>query len=186
MAIGSLAWLLAVALPARAEIDVVQVVRDAPGGLSGARAVAVSPDGFDVYLGYYEDALAHFHRGSFLEPWRFRGALVNGVGGIEGLDSPSAIAVAPNGLYVYVTAQGAPGSLATFEREPSTGALEPTSDADHVYVASGFDAAVAILTYDFFCDDDLGYVGKASTLSVPVVSLRSAIGVSAPVEGLRA
>jgi 6-phosphogluconolactonase (cycloisomerase 2 family) len=123
--IGSLACLLLVARPARAEVDFVQVVRDGVDGLFGARAVAVSPDGFDVYVAsYYEDAVAHFHRGSIFEPWRYRGELVDGVNGIDGLDGSAAIAVAPNGLYVYVAGQ-AEHALTTFEREPSTGALTP-------------------------------------------------------------
>jgi 6-phosphogluconolactonase (cycloisomerase 2 family) len=158
-----------VAAQARAVVDVVQVVRDDADALSGAWAAAVSPDGLDVYVAnFYENAVAMFRRDLGTGEYRYRGKLVDGVGGVEGLDGAAAIAVSPSGLAVYVAGQRE-AALTVFDRDPSTGSLEqrqvlrdgdafidglatPTgiavqadgSYAGRVYVSSYGDAALSV------------------------------------------
>jgi 6-phosphogluconolactonase (cycloisomerase 2 family) len=106
-----------------AVVDVVQVVRDEADGLGSAWAVAVSPDGLDVYVAsFYEDTVAMFRRDLATGEYRYRGKLVDGVNGIDGLDGAAAIAVSPNGYAVYVAGQNE-SALAVFDRAPSTGSL---------------------------------------------------------------
>lgn len=106
-------------------VDVAQVVRDEAAGLGGAWAVAVSPDGIDVYVAsFYEDTVAMFRRDLATGEYRYRGKLVDGVNGIDGLDGAAEIAVSPDGNAVYVAGANE-AALAVFDRAPSTGSLAP-------------------------------------------------------------
>src|SRR5689334_7082579 len=71
-------------------------------GLAGVLAVAVSPDGRNVYaIGTAGDAVAVFTRDgtgalSQLEVHK------DGVGNIDGIANPAALAISPDGGFVYV------------------------------------------------------------------------------------
>ena len=94
----------------------------AVASLSGARGVAVSPDGGSVYVtSVFDDALTTFSRapdGSLA----FRGCVA--VGGGEGcapvasLDVAVGVAVSPDGSSVYASANGT-GSISHFSRSAS-------------------------------------------------------------------
>ncbi|MFM9960443.1 MAG: beta-propeller fold lactonase family protein, partial [Planctomycetaceae bacterium] len=112
----------------------------------------------------------------------------DGVGGVDGLDGASAVAISPDGNHVYV-ASSTDDSLAVFSRNAGTGALTfvefnkdgvggvdglngamgvtISPDGNHVYVASNQDDSVAVfsrnsgtgvLTFVEFEDDGVGGV----------------------------
>ncbi len=106
-----------------------------PGPFMGSRAIAVSPDGRDVYVAAAKsDSIAVFHRnratgalkqakgkaGCVAAPVAGKGA--KGCGVALGLIGPNSIAISPDGSYVYATSrEGA--SLTSFRRLKS-GALK--------------------------------------------------------------
>lgn len=99
----------------------------------------------------------------------FRQALFEGQGGVSGLSNPVAVAASPDGRHVYV-ADSIGDSLATFERDPLTDALEwidvlvdgvdgvdgldgasgiaLSPDGRHVYVAGEGDNGIAVFSRD--------------------------------------
>ena len=95
-------------------------------GLSGARALAQSPDGRHVYaLGTFSSAIVVFARDA--DPaspdhgqLSFQQMLQNGVGGTLGLGEPVALAVSPDGAHVYALGAEA-DTLAVFLRNPNPG-----------------------------------------------------------------
>ncbi len=92
-------------------------------GLAGARAVAVSPDGRNVYAtGYVGDALVTFVRDTTTGALTFAHVLHDGVAKVNGLDGGRALAVSPDGAHVYVGG-GAEDAIALFHRDPATGKL---------------------------------------------------------------
>jgi 6-phosphogluconolactonase (cycloisomerase 2 family) len=100
-----------------------QRVSDGAEIAHGAGAIAVSPDGKHVYVaGLALDALVIFardpQRGS-LDPVA---VLRDGVGGADGLDFVSAIAISPDGRHAYVAASF-DQSLAVFDRDADSGLL---------------------------------------------------------------
>lgn len=115
---------MALAVPrAGAAFSLVQTVHDDADGLGGAWAAAVSPDNQNVYVASkYENSVAIFYRDPATLEYRYYGKLTDGVDGVDGLAGAAAVAVSPNGLYVYVLGQSE-NALAVFERYPSTGTL---------------------------------------------------------------
>jgi DNA-binding beta-propeller fold protein YncE len=102
-----------------------------PGPFMGSRAIAVSPDGGNVYVASSgSDAIAIFTRN------RKTGALSQGPGTIAcvsakgagncapaiGLDEPNSIAISPNGKSLYATSR-AGNSVTSFNRNRKTGGL---------------------------------------------------------------
>jgi large repetitive protein len=130
-------------------------------GIGNASAVLVSPDNARVYVaGQADDAIAVFNR-NLGDNGRlaFRNHVVDGLGGVEGIQAPSSLAIAPAGQHLYATGRDS-NSLAVFNRqsngnlsflerltagvdgvegleEPLRLALSP--DGEQVYVVSGSD-----------------------------------------------
>jgi DNA-binding beta-propeller fold protein YncE len=101
-----------------------------PGPFMGSRAIAVSPDGKNVYVAASKsDAIAVFRprRGGGLAQLGGAGGCIaaSGADGCStaiGLDGPNSVAVSPDGRNVYATSR-ASNSLSVFQRNQKTGAL---------------------------------------------------------------
>jgi DNA-binding beta-propeller fold protein YncE len=102
-----------------------------PGPFMGSRAIALSPDGKNVYVASSgSDAIAVFKRnrrtGTLRQPKGPAGCVAargaSGCGAAIGLDGPSSLAVSADGRTVYATAR-ASNSISAFRRDPKTGAL---------------------------------------------------------------
>jgi DNA-binding beta-propeller fold protein YncE len=174
LGIGLTAALLCVTVAWAAPGSLTFVEQDKQGvsGVSGIDApldVAASPDGKNVYVaGSGSSAVATFTRDgsgalTFLE------ADIDNAGGVNGISIAFGVAVSPDGKNVYVTGRNENG-LATFNRDPGTGALtfagahfdgsggvdglalpwglEVSPDGKNVYVAGQGDAGIATFTRD--------------------------------------
>ncbi len=102
-----------------------------PGPFMGSRAIAVSPDGKNVYIASSKsDAIAIFKRnprsGRLVQPPGTGGCIAaEGAGGCAsavGLDGPNSVAISADGRNVYVTSRTA-NSLTAFSRNPGSGSL---------------------------------------------------------------
>ncbi len=103
-----------------------------PGPFMGSRAIAVSPDGKNVYVASSgSDAVAIFTRnkatGALSQPQGSAGCVAakgaEGCATAVGLDGPNSVAVSPDGRNVYVTSREG-SSLTAFLRNPKSGALK--------------------------------------------------------------
>ena len=111
---------------------------DGPGPFMGSRAIAISPDGRNVYVASSKsDAVAIFDRdnrsGALSQPSGKGGCVAakgaEGCAAAIGLDAPNSVAVSADGKNVYVTSR-ASSSLTSFRRNRKTGSLHqlpPTS-----------------------------------------------------------
>ncbi|HEY5052584.1 MAG TPA: beta-propeller fold lactonase family protein, partial [Solirubrobacterales bacterium] len=104
---------------------------EGPGPFMGSRAIAVSPDGKNVYVASSKsDAIAIFSRatktGALTQPAGSGGCIAaKGAGGCAkaiGLDGPNSVAISANGRNVYATSRGS-NAITSFARNPKTGAL---------------------------------------------------------------
>jgi DNA-binding beta-propeller fold protein YncE len=102
-----------------------------PGVGFGSRAIAISPDGHDVYVASSKsDSIAVFVRdpktGALTQPKGKAGCAAakaaEGCTLAVGLIGPNSVAVSPDGRNVYATSRGG-SSLLTFLRNRATGAL---------------------------------------------------------------
>jgi DNA-binding beta-propeller fold protein YncE len=102
-----------------------------PGPFMGSRAIAVSPDGKNVYVASSgSDAIAIFKRnaktGSLIQPQGTGGCIAaKGAAGCAkaiGLDGPNSVAVSANGRNLYATSRNS-NAITTFLRNPNSGAL---------------------------------------------------------------
>lgn len=103
-----------------------------PGPFMGSRAIALSPDGRNVYVASSSsDAVAIFVRnkrtGGLTQPKGAAGCVAanaaQGCATAVGLDGPNSIAISSDGRYVYVTSRNS-NSLTAFRRNNSTGSLQ--------------------------------------------------------------
>lgn len=166
----------------------------APGGLD------ISDDGANVYVtSTDDDALNVFTRDpsdgdlTLLEVER------DGLGSptADGLNDVGSIDVAPEGRSVYVTSTVLDDSVATFDRNPSTGALSyveldsrsfpsgvaVSPDSRHVYVASEASYAVSTFSRELLAPSNTGspsVSGNAVVGSTLSCSLGTWNGVPAP------
>jgi 6-phosphogluconolactonase (cycloisomerase 2 family) len=142
------ALLLAAArLATAAPGDRIDAAQDGVGGVDGlnaARAVAVSPDGANLYVAApLDDAVSEFA----VAPdgtLTFLGLVKEGVGGAEGLGLATDVAVSPDGAHVYVAGAGA-DAIAVFTRAPDTGLLTFASAVfDDVPPVNGLSSASGV------------------------------------------
>jgi len=116
-------------------------------GLDGVQWVEVSPgpDGAHLYAASGVDkAVAVFSRDSATGVLTFVEAKKDGIGGVNGLDGASSLAVANDGRHVYATGT-AENALALFSRDDSTGALTYLGElADGIGDADGLEGAMSV------------------------------------------
>lgn len=105
---------------------------DGPGPFMGSRAIAVSPDGGNVYVASSKsNAIAIFSRdrktGALRQAPKAEGCVAakgsGGCGRALGLLEPNSVAVSPDGRNVYATSRLA-NSVTAFRRNQKTGALK--------------------------------------------------------------
>lgn len=112
--------------PATGVLTFLGLVRDGTGGvdgLAGVRALALSPDGANLYAtGFGDRALAVFQRDAATGNLVFLEREVDGSGGVDGLALPTSVVVSPDGAHVYATGSG-DDSVVLFARDPATGVL---------------------------------------------------------------
>jgi len=138
---------------------------DDPGidGLGGARDIAISPDGFLLYVASdVDNALAIFDRNTTDGELEFNQAVFDG-GGIDGLDGAYSVAVSPDGVNIYVASIYDDavaifrwtGGVLGFEgvvKDSDAGvdgldganSIVVSPDGNYVYVASRADDAIAM------------------------------------------
>jgi 6-phosphogluconolactonase (cycloisomerase 2 family) len=111
--------------PGSGALTFVEAEIDSQGGvdsLDGARGVALSPDGDHVYVASWsDDAVTVFARDSLTGALSVVEVERDGQGGVDGLDGAAAVAVSPDGGYVYVASQES--AVAVFARDALSGAL---------------------------------------------------------------
>lgn len=169
-------WLLALvsAAPAAAGglsfLGFVQNGTAGVQGLGGVSALAVSADGAFVYAaGTDDDAVAVLARDSITGALAFVAAAQDGVGGVQGMRVPVAIALSPDGASLYVASREE-DAVVVFDRDASTGLLTfrqvvrdglagadgldhasgvtVSPDGAHVYATGEHDDAVAAFARD--------------------------------------
>jgi len=147
-----------------------QFNRGGVDGLDGAASVVVSLDGAHVYVaGSRDGSVAVFMRNAARGVLTFVEAEFDGVGGVDGLDGATSVAVSPDGGHVYA-AGSTDGSVAVFKRNVDTGELTfvaaqfdgvggvdglfgacsvaVSPDGERVYIASFDEDAVAVFARD--------------------------------------
>lgn len=107
-----------------------------PGPFLGSQAIALSPDGRNVYVASSRsNAIAIFKRdakrGTLSQRAGAAGCIAiagrRGCAEAVGLDHPNSVAVSPDGKNVYATAVGS-DAVTVFSRNPGTGALTQATD----------------------------------------------------------
>jgi len=131
--------------PATGALTFVETQTDGLGGvdgLAGANGIEVSPDNNHVYIaGAQDDSVAVFSRNTVTGALTFVEFQKDGVGGVDGLDGASNVAVSPNNTHVYVTGS-TDDAIAVFSRNTVTGALTYIeSHKDGVAGVDGLDGA---------------------------------------------
>ena len=159
--------------PVTGDIAFVERQKNGEGGLDGldeARAVTVSADGRFVYVaGARSDAVTAFSRDPRTGALGYVERQKDGVGGVNGLNGATGLALSPDGSSLYV-AGASDNALAVFARDAASGALTfveevkkgadgvdglagvrsviVSPDGAHVYAAGTDDQAVAVFTRD--------------------------------------
>jgi DNA-binding beta-propeller fold protein YncE len=106
-------------------------------GLSDVSAIAMSPDGRNVYTAGFDGTLSMMSRNPAtggLAPlgcFSTNGSDAGGTGTCtpaRELDAADAVVVSPDGQNVYVGGEGGEGGIAVFDRDPATGLLTQPPD----------------------------------------------------------
>jgi DNA-binding beta-propeller fold protein YncE len=171
---------------------------DGPGPFMGSRAIAVSPDGKQVYVASSgSDAIAIFTRdrqtGVLTQAKKTAGCIAaKGAGGCAvaiGLDEPNSVAISPNGRNVYATSR-AGNSITAFARNPKTGALRqlppPLAGCISGAPLPGCAAGVGLLAPDVVVvspDGNNVYVGSFFGNSVAAFTRNPSNGALAQLSG---
>lgn len=124
----------------------VQNSPDGSFGLDGPQSLATSPDGAFVYVAsIVGDSVTVLARDSGTGALSFVERKQDNVGGVDGLDGASAVALSPDGAHVYATGL-MDNSVAVFSRNPATGALSWIERQVNAPGVTGFrrPAAVAV------------------------------------------
>lgn len=104
----------------------LQTIKDSdPGvnGLNGGHEMAISPDAAHIYVtGETDDSISWLSRSATTGLLTYSGTLLDGAGGVDGLNGADAVVVSPDGKFVYVGAT-VDNSIAAFSRNTTTGAL---------------------------------------------------------------
>ena len=96
----------------------------ASDGLDGASAVTVSPDGLHVYVAsYVDDSVVAFSRNADTGALTWLERKHNGEGKVTGLNGAEAIALSPDGKFIYVAATNS-DAVAVFARDAVTGTMK--------------------------------------------------------------
>jgi 6-phosphogluconolactonase (cycloisomerase 2 family) len=151
----------------------LEVQKDGVGNVDGiayASALAISPDGAFVYVaGSRDDAVASFSRDAVTGKLTFLEAQKEGTAGVEGIRYARAVAISPDGQFLYAAGQKS-DAIAVFKRNTLTGwltfvevqhqgvlgvvgiaeplALTMSTDGGQLYVASGDQTAVTVFERD--------------------------------------
>lgn len=174
---------------------------DGPGPFMGSRAIAVSPDGKNVYVASSKsDAIAIFTRdrqaGVLTQAPKGAGCVAakgaDGCAVAIGLDEPNSVAVSPNGRNVYATSR-AGNSISSFVRNPKTGALrqlpQPLAGCISGVPIPGCATGLALLAPDVVVvspDGNNVYVGSFFGNSVAAFARNPATGALAQLAGTAA
>lgn len=116
---------VAFARNASGQLSFVGAVLDGQAGarLDGAFALAISPDGKNVYVASdAENALSAFGVVSETGALSPAGSFADGVAGVNGLAIAQSVAVSPDGKHVYAGGRG-DDAIAVFSRDPFLGTL---------------------------------------------------------------
>ena len=143
-------------------------------GLTGATAIAASPDDGHVYVaGYYESSIAVFTRKATGADLAWVQVVKDGAGGVSGLSGPHAVAVSPDGGHVYAT--GRLGStVAVFSRNATLGTL--TYVEKHTDGIAGVDGLGGAYGVALSPDGRYVYVGGTVDNAVAVFSRNPSTG----------
>lgn len=89
-------------------------------GLSTPYDLAISPDGYNVYVsGYADNGISNFRRDPVTGLLNWYGSIYNG-GSVSGLAHPYGIVVSPDNKHVYVAGEGS-SALVMLNRNTETG-----------------------------------------------------------------
>lgn len=139
-------------------------------GISGASAIAFSPDGRHIYVsGYYGDTLAVFNRDSVAGELTFVESHTDDAAGVDGLGGAYGVTMSPGGEHLYVAGEF-DDAVALFARDNATGRLTFVEavfdgvggidgiagaidmaislDGSHLYVAGWFDDSLVTFSRD--------------------------------------
>lgn len=185
---------VAFARNASGQLTFVNAETDGVGGangLDGAFALAISPDGRNVYVASDQDdavaILAVVPETGELAP---AGFFQDGVGGVNGLAFAQSVAVSPDGKHVYAGGRG-DDAIAVFSRDPFLGSLQfqsavTNADLDGVTdVALSPDGAFLYAT-GFDADALVRFTRNATTGALTNASVTShAAGIEDGLDGPR-